>query len=84
MKDCDWMKRISTIVDETKTLTADIERRMKEVHTMAERSNTSNNITNICNKLPRCEKKAMQEVDQERKQILLDQTKDLKAEEELA
>jgi len=27
MRDCDWMKRLSTIIDETKTLTADIERR---------------------------------------------------------
>ena len=51
---------------------------------MTESSNTRKRITNIRNKLTRCEKKAMQEVDQERKQILLDQAKDLKAEEELA
>ena len=60
MRDYAWMKRLSTIIDQINTLTADIERRMKEVHTMTESSNTRKHITNIRNKLTRCEKKAMQ------------------------
>ena len=57
---------------------------MKEVNTMTESSNTRKCNTNIRNTLTRCEKKAMQEVDEDRKQILLDQAKDLKADEESA
>ena len=77
------MKRLSIIIDDTKTLTADIAHRMKEFDMMAESSNTKTMITSFCNKLTRCEKKVMQEVDPERKQILLDQVEDLKAAEEL-
>jgi len=67
MRDYAWMKRLSTIIDQINTLTADIERRMKELDTIAEISNTKKRVASIHNKLTRYEKKAMQEVNPERK-----------------
>ena len=81
MQKCEWRKRLDTIVDEVTTLIKQMELEVKTVDAMSVCNDTRKRITSIRNRLTRCEKKAVNEVDPTKKETLLVQAAKLRIEE---
>jgi len=84
MKECEWQKRLSAIVDEVKDEIKCIEKVVKDADAMVESSETRKKISRIRNNLTRCEKKVVMEMDPVRKSALVTTAEKLRTEEEEA
>ena len=71
MKKCEWRIRLKTIVDEVNSMMKAMELIVEIVEAMADSNETKKKITSIRNRLTRCKKKVLDEVDTSRNDTLV-------------